>query len=327
MKLIHLLIILAIVLVIGIIIIDNSNDETKNKISSKVTGKSKILYENGSIEVYFCPAEDCNTIILEELNNSKDFKCAFFDLTDRRISDLFRFRNESMIIHHENYKGYGFARQTNGLMHDKFCILDDKKIITGSHNPTISKNKDNVLVIESKFLAENYNNEFQNLIAFSPAEKRETKHTELIFNNYKLENYFCPQDDCQDEILEEIRRANSSVYFFTYTFTDKEIANLLVSKKSSGLDVRGVIESYQGKTYWVVPILEAGSVPVVLDSEQSLQHNKVFIIDNRTVITGSYNPTISANTINDENIIILRQPDIVKEYIDNFEHLYAELQE
>jgi phosphatidylserine/phosphatidylglycerophosphate/cardiolipin synthase-like enzyme len=327
MKLIHFLVILSIVLVIGILIIDNAGDETKNKISSKVIGKSKIFYENGSIDVYFCPQEDCNTIILEELNNSKDFKCAFFELTDRRIADLFKMRNESMIIHHENYKGYGFSRETNGLMHDKFCILDDKKIITGSHNPTISKNKDNVLVIESRFLAENYNDEFENLITYSPAEKRETKHTELIFNNYKLENYFCPQDDCQDEILEEIRRANSSVYFFTYTFTDKEIANLLVSKKTAGLDVRGVIESYQGKTYWVVPILEAGSVPVVLDSEQSLQHNKVFIIDNRTVITGSFNPTISANTKNDENIIILNQPNIVNEYLAEFERLYVELQE
>jgi phosphatidylserine/phosphatidylglycerophosphate/cardiolipin synthase-like enzyme len=324
MKLKYFLIILIIILLIGIILVEKSDDQIKNKLSEK-TGR--ILYENGTLDVYFCPEEDCNTIILDEINSSEKIKCAFFELTDTRIQALLVEKNASMIIHYENYKNYGFSRETNGLMHDKFCVLDDKKIITGSHNPTNNKNKDNVLIIESEYLAQNYNDEFENLQKYSALEKEKTKNTRIIFNDYELENYFCPQDSCQKQILEELNKANTSIYFLTYTFTDKDIANLLVRKKDSGLEVRGITESYQGKTYWVYPILELGNVPVVLDNEQTLQHNKVFIIDNKTVVTGSFNPTIAADTKNDENIIILRQPDIVKEYVDNFEHLYVGLQE
>ena len=324
MKLKYFLIILLIILIIGIILVDRSDGELKERISGKA---GKTIYENGTLDAYFCPEEDCNTIMLDEINGSQNVKCAFYELTDMRIENVLREKNASFIIHYENYKGYGFSRDTEGLMHDKFCVLDGKKIITGSHNPTNNKNKDNVLVIESAYLAENYNMEFENLIRYPAPEKEKTKNTKLIFNGYELENYFCPQDGCQGEIIEELSRANKSIYFLTYTFTDGEIASLLVRKKDSGLEVRGVIESYQGRTYWVYPALQVGGVPVVLDNEQSLQHNKVFIIDNRTVVTGSFNPTKAADTKNDENIIILRQPDVVNEYVREFERLYVVLQE
>jgi phosphatidylserine/phosphatidylglycerophosphate/cardiolipin synthase-like enzyme len=316
MKLKHLLIILIIILLICIILVSSTQEQQIKK----------GIYENGSIAVHFCPVEDCNTIILHELENATKFECAFFELTDSRIQDLFKKRDAPLVIHYENYKNYGFSRETDGLMHDKFCILDDKRIITGSHNPTNNENKDNILIIDSVYLAENYKHEFENLELYPAPEKEKTKNKKLIFNNYELKNYFCPQDSCQMQILDELRKANNSIYFLTYTFTDKTIANTLVAKKDSGLDVRGVIESYQGRTYWVYPELTQGDVPVVLDDEKSLQHNKVFIIDNKTVITGSFNPTNSANTINDENIIILRQPDIVDAYVKEFERLYVELQ-
>ena len=202
-------------------------------------------------------------------------------------------------------------------------ILDDEKIITGSHNPTQGNHKDNLLIIESSYLADNYNKEFQNLLKYSPYEKKETKHSKIIYNGYELENYFCPQDSCQNEILSELRAAESSIYFLTYTFTDKEIAQILIDKNNSGLNVRGVIESYQGNTDWVYPLLEKSGVKVILQDESTLQHNKVFIIDNKTVITGSFNPTKAADTRNDENIIILREPKIVNRYLANFEYLYT----
>lgn len=325
MKLKNFLIILIVLLVIGIILVEMSDEKLKEMISGINSEKS--IYENGTIEVHFCPEDDCNTLILQEINKSSVVKCAFFELTDSRIRNVLMAKNASLIMHYENYKGYGFSRETEGLMHHKFCILDDKKIITGSHNPTNNKNKDNVLFIESKYLSENYNNEFENLISYQSYEKKRTKRTSIILNDYEINNYFCPQDNCQNEIIEELNRANISIYFLTYTFTDDEIAALLIRKKDSGLDVRGVIESYQGKTDWVYPRLQVGGVPVVLDNEQTLQHSKTFIIDNRTVITGSFNPTKSANTRNDENIIILRQPDIVYEYIQEFERLYSALKE
>lgn len=43
-------------------------------------------------------------------------------------------------------------------------------------------------------------------------------------------------------------------------------------------------------------------------------HHKVIIIDNRTVITGSYNYSANAEYRNDENILIVRSPAIAELY-------------
>jgi len=316
MKLRTLLIILIILLVIGILLIDFKKNE---KIDETIS-------ENGTILVYFCPETDCNLKFVEQINKTETVNCAFYELTDYRVKNILKDKNTQVIIHYENYKDFGISRETEGLMHSKFCVLDNNIIFTGSHNPTVNENKDNILIIESNYLSSNYQNEFDNLKnGLHGTEKIKTKYTHINFNGYELENYFCPQDNCQKQILEELNVANSSIYFMTFTFTDKDIANVLINKKVDNLEVKGIIESYQGRTYWVYPQLTEANIPVLLDNEKSLQHNKVFIIDNKTVITGSFNPTSSANTKNDENIIILRQPEIVREYINEFNRLYVQL--
>ena len=54
---------------------------------------------------------------------------------------------------------------------------------------------------------------------------------------------------------------------------------------------------------------------------QHILHHKVFIIDNATVILGSYNPTAAANTKNDENIIITHDETIAQRFVEEFERL------
>jgi phosphatidylserine/phosphatidylglycerophosphate/cardiolipin synthase-like enzyme len=56
-------------------------------------------------------------------------------------------------------------------------------------------------------------------------------------------------------------------------------------------------------------------------------HHKVFIIDNKTVITGSYNPTKNANERNDENILIIHDKKIAEKYLKEFERIYYEREE
>jgi phosphatidylserine/phosphatidylglycerophosphate/cardiolipin synthase-like enzyme len=324
-KLKHLLIILCILFAAGLILVEIERDTIKTKIVEPLT----LVNDAGEMSVYFCPQDDCEQVLIDELNSSSKIECAFYDLTEKRTKNILTTKNASVVVFAMNYDGFGIPRNTSGLMHSKFCVLDGKTVITGSHNPTAgNENKDNLLIVESKYIAENYEKEFDNLVEGKLGEeKTKVKYPKIIYNNYTLENYFCPQDGCQDQILGELNAANSSIYFLTFTFTDKEIAKVLVDKKKAGLDVRGVIESYQGRTYWVYPTLTSGNITVVLDNEKTLQHSKVFIIDNKTVVTGSFNPTRSADTMNDENIIILRQPNIALEYLEEFNYLFAALSE
>ena len=49
-----------------------------------------------------------------------------------------------------------------------------------------------------------------------------------------------------------------------------------------------------------------------------MMHHKFFIIDNRTVITGSFNPSKNADNRNDENIVIIEDAEIAAEFLDEF---------
>jgi phosphatidylserine/phosphatidylglycerophosphate/cardiolipin synthase-like enzyme len=52
-------------------------------------------------------------------------------------------------------------------------------------------------------------------------------------------------------------------------------------------------------------------------------HNKVIIVDSRFVITGSFNFSTSAEESNDENIIILDNPEIAALYMREFDNIWS----
>ena len=56
-------------------------------------------------------------------------------------------------------------------------------------------------------------------------------------------------------------------------------------------------------------------------------HHKVFIIDNETVVTGSMNPTGNGNSKNDENILIIHDSEIAKQYAEEFWRIWKETEQ
>ena len=50
-------------------------------------------------------------------------------------------------------------------------------------------------------------------------------------------------------------------------------------------------------------------------------HHKVFIVDN-CVVTGSMNPSKSGDTRNDENVLVICDEGIAKEFEKEFERIY-----
>ena len=62
-------------------------------------------------------------------------------------------------------KGEKKVKRRKALMHDKFCILGDNKVWTGSFNFTFqaASNRENVLILESAEVASRYLKEFERL--------------------------------------------------------------------------------------------------------------------------------------------------------------------
>ncbi|HLA08737.1 MAG TPA: phospholipase D-like domain-containing protein, partial [Anaerolineales bacterium] len=70
--------------------------------------------------------------------------------------------------------------------------------------------------------------------------------------------------------------------------------------------------------------LYCGGVAVRRDGNSSFMHNKTIIVDERFVITGSLNFSTSAEESNDENVIILDNPQIASLYLQDFDRIWVQ---
>ena len=89
------------------------------------------------------------------------------------------------------------------------------------------------------------------------------------------------------------------------------------------VDVKGVTEAKRvNMQYEQFKYLNDSGVNIRPDHNKYTMHHKVIIIDNSTVITGSYNPTKSGDTKNDENVVIIHDPAIAGLFLGEFEKVW-----
>ena len=104
-----------------------------------------------------------------------------------------------------------------------------------------------------------------------------------------------------------------------YGFTATNLAEALVRAKRRGIDVTLIQDEKSAQNNReTLPILFAAGIEVRSDGKHAIQHNKVMLIDDDIVITGSYNFTKSAEKRNAENIMIVRSTYAAKRYADNW---------
>jgi phosphatidylserine/phosphatidylglycerophosphate/cardiolipin synthase-like enzyme len=193
-------------------------------------------------------------------------------------------------------------------MHNKFCVIDEQTVWTGSWNPTKTKQANNVVIVQSKVLAANYLEEFEEL----PGGYRRVRHPRVSYNNKLIENYFCPDDDCKEHVIEQLAGAKQSIRFMLSWITDEDIIATL-NRRSKDIDVQGILDNgAYDESFAALPFAKEGDV-----------HHKVFVIDGNTVITGSYNPTKSGDSRNDENILIIHDVAVAKEFLDEYAYLIS----
>ena len=287
--------------------------------------------QEGTIEVYFCPRENCTQVFIQEIREYEEIKCAFYDLTLEELANEIKSKNYDMVVDDDNYeKAIKLIETTHddrsGLMHNKFCVMQNK-LITGSFNPTYrgsNKNNNNLIVIESNALIQNYEEEFQEMKNQEfPGEK--TRETKFNIGGILIENYFCPEDNCEEQVLEALSKTNKSIEFMTFSFTSDEIGDLILAKHLQGIKIKGVFEKRLATNqYSEYNYLKKNNVEVKFDGNGFSMHHKVFLIDNETVITGSYNPTRSGNKKNDENILIIHNKEIAKQFEEEFKLVWRE---
>ncbi len=222
--------------------------------------------------------------------------------------------------------------QTDAFLHSKFIIVDAAFVWTGSWNATNNdtyRNNNNLLRITAPAIVANYQAEFTQMAAgkFGTDKKPRTPNPRVTIGAVPVENYFAPKDGVSTHVIDWISQATQSVDFLAFSFTSDDIGNAMIARQQAGLPVRGVFEkrNAQGIGSEYARLREA-KVDVFSDGNCYTMHHKVIIIDRRVVITGSYNFTSRAESVNDENLLIIDDPAIAKLYMDEFERVFAQAQ-
>ncbi len=238
-------------------------------------------------------------------------------------------------------------RNGDGIMHDKFMVIDPEdpqnaEVWTGSTNQTTSQlswDPNNAIVLQDQAVARVYLHEFEEMWGSHGAQpdlqqsrtgSAKQDDTPHLFNvgDRSVEVYFSPSDGTNTHIRTALESAQSNIDAALLLLTRDDLTAEMLNKKSVGVAVRVIIDDVQSSSVEYQALI-SGGVPVAHHDFSSIFHHKYAVVDDGLptafVMTGSHNWTTSATTINDENMLIVRDPDIANIYRQEFEARWEEL--
>jgi len=274
-----------------------------------------------------------NIIIKDILNAENNIRMAMYYLTNKNITKALLNAKKRGIdieiitddgkIKSKRYKSlinYGVSirddKNKKALMHNKILIIDENITWIGSGNYTVYsfyRNYDNFVRINDNDIGDYYTKKFKNLYEHNQSKIEP-------YQNKNLEIYFSKDSNIEDIIIKNINKSKENISLMMFAFTNKNIANALINAKIRGVEVKVILDRVQNKfqKYSVYKYLKSQNIDIKLDKNRFKLHNKVLIIDDNIVITGSYNYTKKANLYNDENILIIKDKNITQQYILDF---------
>lgn len=303
-----------------------------------------------AIEAYFAPCQSINPFGIDDalirlIGGAKhSVYAAFYELELQPVADALIAKHREgvdvRIVSDSDYQRRDAVRTCiqagipvvfdgrQPFMHNKFCVVDNRVIWTGSTNTTencMYRNDNNSVRIASDRLAANYTAEFEEMFGDHRFGKgKRTACTEVTVEGTRIENYFAPEDDIQDAIVRGIGDSKAEIDVLAFSFTSEPIAKAIATRVRDGIRVRAVFDKTQaGNAYSQDDFMREHGVDVRLDGNEYAMHDKVIVIDTDAVITGSYNFTKAAETKNDENILIIHSPSLASQYRGEFERIYA----
>jgi phosphatidylserine/phosphatidylglycerophosphate/cardiolipin synthase-like enzyme len=217
------------------------------------------------------------------------------------------------------------------LMHDKFIVIDHTELWIGSMNLTMNdayRNDNNFLLIRSAELAAPFLREFDEMFThhvFGGGPAGEAGGAISLGEGCMAQPLFAPDDSPAGEIIRRIRSARRSVHLLAFSFTSHEIANALLEAASRAVEVLGVVEESQvrSNTGAQFQTLRTAALDFRLDGNPHNMHHKVILIDEDTIVTGSYNFSESAEHNNDEDALILQCAPVLAVFEKEFQRVFG----
>ncbi len=134
---------------------------------------------------------------------------------------------------------------------------------------------------------------------------------------------FSPGQGCLQMILQLLGAARRTIDICVFTVTDNRITSAIEAAHRRGVKVRLITDNEKAwdKGSDVFRLDKAG-IAMRVDKTRHHMHHKYAIFDNTKLLTGSYNWTRSAESSNEENIIVTDNPALLKAFVVEFDALW-----
>ncbi|MCB0014157.1 MAG: hypothetical protein KDE34_19730, partial [Anaerolineales bacterium] len=218
------------------------------------------------------------------------------------------------------------------IQHNKFVIVDDLVVWTGSTNYTdtgFTLNANNSVIITDATMAEIYGTEFAEMWAgsFHGAKLDNTAHL-FDYNGTLVESYFSPTDLPAFAVRDRLLNAQQSIHFAMFFWTDDVLTQATIEQIGYGVEVWGLFDQLgAGNASSADEPLCAAGARIGIESSAGKLHHKFAVIDvfgaDPVVILGSYNWTDSGAYDNDENTLIIHDAQLAQAYYAEWQRQWS----
>lgn len=315
-----------------------------NRIKIFLTDFTRVLKPSNS-----CSTAVCKALIQEisSANNSIDFAIygytkipalqkALENAQNRGVKIRFVYDSDKQnnnIYPDTNYLAKIFTNNnhdtTKSIMHDKFFIFDNQKVLTGSANISSTDmsgfNSNAIVIIDSPQLAQIYSKEFEQMYN-GKFHKSKSKIKNKDYDE-RISVYFSPKDKAiTKQVIPLIDNAQKYIYMPDFLVTHKELSDSLINARKRGVAVRLVLDAtntHGGASK--LKVLRQNGIQVKTENLAGKLHSKSIIIDDMYTIIGSMNFSKSGEGVNDENLLIIKDKEIAIFYKTFFQYLWRRI--
>jgi phosphatidylserine/phosphatidylglycerophosphate/cardiolipin synthase-like enzyme len=134
---------------------------------------------------------------------------------------------------------------------------------------------------------------------------------------------FSPNEGALELVVKVIDSSRTSIRMLAYSFTSAPVVAALVRAKGRGVDVaividyrHNVIEDRSGKAAAAIGTIVNAGIPLRTSRTWDIHHDKVVVVDQQTIQTGSFNYSAAAAKSNSENVLVLwNRPALSRSYL------------
>ena len=222
------------------------------------------------------------------------------------------------------------------IMHNKYFVIDDRWVWTGSANVSdtgiyVEYNGNWSILIDHPALAAAYTTEFEEMFggSFHTDKLDNTPHTfPVLADGSVVELYFGPSDDAEtNAIVRAIDEATTTLDLRIFYFTAPAIRDaILDAYDNRGVAVRMIVDASSAENiYSLHEDLRIAGIPVKVENWAGKEHMKALCVDDEVVIIGSQNWTGSGNTASDENTLYIKNGVLAQAFTADFEAKWASI--